>query len=372
MSSEPTFVPGTRLLIIGGSPSSGSTLLADILDSVPGVVCGPESGIFASHRTLMQTRSILDGSSIDSGVDYPEGSLTQQFFSAFPWSATPSCCSHGIGFKPQILGQYGTNLRDTLKLRIASQTHIEFACEFLSQYSRFRNKEAQVFCEKTPENIHAARSILETIPAAHFIHVVRHPLFAIRSMLARGFALPVAVATWLTDVAAGYALDNHPRFTSVRYEDLLQNPFAFAEKLARRLGLDSSEKQIADAFTNNDYRRKNRNTITSWKASTYGRVVDCNIINDTTCVNTILSALQRSCISNRYAKRFGLNQIDYITLTRHFGYTNDIYSTSPSRIPLGQRLRALDHLINKWRSECRIGDASISDIFTYINPTSSI
>ncbi len=39
-----------QLIAIGGAPSSGSTLLADILDSLPGAICGPESGLLASRR----------------------------------------------------------------------------------------------------------------------------------------------------------------------------------------------------------------------------------------------------------------------------------------------------------------------------------
>ena len=41
-------MPGCSAVLIGNSPSSGSTLLADLLDSTTVSLCGPEIGLFSS------------------------------------------------------------------------------------------------------------------------------------------------------------------------------------------------------------------------------------------------------------------------------------------------------------------------------------
>ncbi len=286
----------------------------------------------------------------------------------FPWSATPSCCSHGIGLKLQAIPQYGTDLQHTVELRTHTTSYVDFAQRFLLNYARFRAKPARFLFDKTPENVHTAKLILELIPDARFVHIVRHPLYVVQSLVSRGFPLYIALSTWLVDVAAAYQLRSHPRVTHVRYEDLVADPFAYASRLAQSLGKAVAPEEIKMGYELNAYRRNNRNEIKTWKVRDYGTVADANVNSSDIAADTVLGILGNARIRAPYAELFGLPEVSSRTLCEHFGYHVDWHKLRGIPAIKALDARSLRHLLEKWRAERAVGDAKVTDLLAYIAP----
>ncbi|MDQ3564821.1 MAG: sulfotransferase, partial [Pseudomonadota bacterium] len=78
------------IIAVGCCPSSGSTLLADLLDSVPGLLCGPELNILCVERAYRYDN------------DFKREALNR---SAFPLASATSHCSRF--FNSRYLAQVG-------------------------------------------------------------------------------------------------------------------------------------------------------------------------------------------------------------------------------------------------------------------------
>lgn len=116
-----------------------------------------------------------------------------------------------------------------------------------------------VVVDKTPENGHLGDFILDVLPQAWFLHIVRDPrsVYSSHRSASTSWARwefptrPVDGARfWRDDVLAARALrDKTPRYLEVRYEDLKQRGAAELERILDWLGLERetgfSERAIA-------------------------------------------------------------------------------------------------------------------------------
>lgn len=98
----------------------------------------------------------------------------------------------------------------------------------------------QIWLEKTPEHVYFVESILDYLPDAKFIHIIRHPLDVVASMrkateddatnhLWGGrWNLEFCVSRWNSSVMASYsyARKTHGHLV-VKYEDLLKDKIRF-------------------------------------------------------------------------------------------------------------------------------------------------
>lgn len=97
----------------------------------------------------------------------------------------------------------------------------------------------QSWLEKTPEHIYFIRDILNYLPNAKFIHLVRNPLDVVASMrkatsdplnniLWGGeWTLEFCVERWKSAALISYCLRDSPQHLVVRYEDLLADKIRF-------------------------------------------------------------------------------------------------------------------------------------------------
>jgi len=116
-------------------------------------------------------------------------------------------------------------------------------------------------CEQTPRNIFYAEALLQTYPGAHVIHMMRDPRAVMASQKQRwkrrrlatdkaGFPRFQSVRAWVNyhpyTVAKLWCrasqeaqrLSEHPRFTLIRFEDLLEAPERTIRALCDRLGIE--------------------------------------------------------------------------------------------------------------------------------------
>lgn len=116
---------------------------------------------------------------------------------------------------------------------------------------------ARVVVDKTPENGHLAEFILQCLPEAHFLHIVRDPraVFCSHRSASKAWAKwefptqPVDGARyWRTDMEAALAIrELTPNYREVRYEDLKENGAAELARLYEWLGLEASTESCERA-----------------------------------------------------------------------------------------------------------------------------
>jgi hypothetical protein len=121
----------------------------------------------------------------------------------------------------------------------------------------------QIPCEQTPRNIFYARALLQIYPAAHVVHIVRDPRGVMASQKQRwrhpkarmvprfrSFRVwvnyhPYTMARlWSQATRAALELADHPRFTLLRFEDLVMTPEATVRALCARLGIEYDARML--------------------------------------------------------------------------------------------------------------------------------
>lgn len=238
-----------------------------------------------------------------------------------------------------------------------------------------RHKPAGLLCEKTPQNIHLVRRFLADFPGGHFLHIVRHPAWVYRSQRRRGRPPYVARSVWLVDTAAAWAVRDHPRVHTIRYEDLVADPFVEVSQFIGRLGWDIAPGKLERHYAGNVYRAARR-SLDSWTVRGYGTISNANRRALSNEDRRAFAYMQSGSVSDGYASRFALPTIDGRSLLEAFGYAaDDPPMGSPSPAPTGaarRDLASLRFLFGKWRRDFRRRDARLADLPAYLRPTSLV
>ncbi len=196
-----------RLIIIGGSPRSGTTLLQNMLDCHPQILGGPE---FLHLPDIIELRKKL------------RTSLDREWINLI--------CSYE---------DVDNRIREMIE-------------GFLIRFAD--RKKTTLLCEKTPESILVFTELAEVLPEAHFIHIVRDPRATIASLLEVGKKasqkgqvppkqtrnIDAAIHCVKQCLNKGFdAIDNVPnRLLTIRYEDLTSEPEAITKKICAFLKLE--------------------------------------------------------------------------------------------------------------------------------------
>jgi hypothetical protein len=125
-------------------------------------------------------------------------------------------------------------LYDESAIRRQSTTdRIEWFVNILDKLTT--EEENKIWLEKTPEHIYFIQDILNYLPDAKFVHVVRHPLDVVASMrkatsdtssnvLWGGeWTLDFCIERWKSSALISHKLRDTPHHLIVHYEDLLQD-----------------------------------------------------------------------------------------------------------------------------------------------------
>ncbi len=339
--------------IIGNAPSAGSTFLADLLDSAPASICGPELNLFSNRR-------IYD-------------------FHSYRKDPRATCASGSIhrlriGLNFDRLYSYGLDDPTYRRMVRESADLGDFIDRFGRYYKALRGKDPQAHLfEKTPENINAIGEFLDAVPQGHFIHITRSPLHIYPSLLKRGFAPYVSLLTWLLDVAMVHPYRDHPRVILVKYEELVQRPFELTRELLQRLtGTAPTPGEIEVAYKNNEYRKIHSKKIASWTVREYGTVRDANRKPlPEAQVRDVLS-LWNARVRPDYAARFRMAALGFREAVEHYGYAEAIQQEmerlgSPGGLPRPDAA-ALRRLSRKWLGDCAHGDAGLGSWGAYLRP----
>lgn len=338
------------VVLIGNSPSSGSSFLADLLDATPFSCCGEELGLFSNRR-------------IYSFKEYQKRPFRKTY--------SPSLYCHSNGINISELHSYGLSREDFSRLCASATSLEDFAESFKRYVFSMRGKDPRgILFEKTPQNISCAAEFLDAFPNSYFIHLVRNPLYVYTSLLKRQFPPYLALGTWLVDMASYYKCRHHDRMILVRYEDLVKKPFKTAVDLIRQISsIELSEEDIEHGYKSNDYRRFHTYKMRSWSINEYGLWGDANR-------KTILPAESRDFASSfhlkirrAYAAHYGLPEISFEQAVSDLGYADELkkYKVMTNELPQ-KTVKDMKKLFLKWLHDVKNGYATISSLACYVKP----
>ncbi|MGD9078418.1 MAG: sulfotransferase [Desulfobacterales bacterium] len=336
------------IIAIGNPPSSGSTYLADLLDSLPFAVCGPEVNLFSAKDYFTQFNKIKK----------------KGFFS----SQSPAVYQSRQKLLEDRLCSWGI---DRILLRhILSNTisYKDFCHKLFNVFADIRGKKCKLFFEKTPQNIHCARQFLDTFDEGIFLHIVRDPLFVYKSLINRNFPAYIAASTWLIDESSACHLFKHHRFITIYYEKLVQDPFNTICNLIKKVGIEYDPEDLQKDYENNSYRKVASRRIRSWSISKYGVSGNANV--DKSVTENDLNALKfmlTSKVSKRYAKEFNIPDICFRDLIAFHGYQYS-YDDLPNKHHRLYDTRSLKLLIKKFLSDLKHHSCNLDAFFSYIKP----
>jgi len=341
------------IVAVGCAPSSGSTLLADLIDSIPDAVCGSEVKLFSVRAHY------------DDGVTALRGAR-------LPSSPTGSCVAAREQLIAGRLYRYGLNTRRVREMADESDCFPAFAATFLGHLAALRGRAGRLLVEKTPRNAHTARSFLDAFPSGRYVHVVRHPAWVCASQLRRGRPPYLAASTWLIDNAPAWQLRDHPRVLTVKYEELVQAPFELAARLGAGLGTTVTAGELAELYPRNYYRRFYSRKALAWSITRYGELGDANRTPPGAASIAALANIANSRVGDGYARHLEVPMAGLLEVAEHFGYELDRLPGWPSIAARPSRPRrepaALRFLAGKWRTDMLRGDASPWDLPAYLRP----
>lgn len=337
------------IIAIGNAPSSGSSFLADLVDSLPYAVCGPEIHLF----------SVKD---FFSNYDKVK---RQRYTSA----KCPACYSFRMGLLLSELHAYGLNWEMIRRFLAESADFPAFCQKFFEHFAGIRGKDASLFFEKSPQNIHNAKLFLETFPGSVFVHIVRNPLYIYSSLRKRNFPPYIAAMTWLIDEAAAFQLRDHPGFYTIYYEDLVLEPYKTVTKFCNHLGYTMSEPELAQLYKENKYRALFTKKISSWTVNEYGKIENANKKQITDEDLRALSYMYQSRITDGYAEIFNLPPLLFSEVSQTYDYQLWRLVNKSYTLPNWPDFQSIRLLFRKWRMDFIRFDAKIRDLLFYLQPS---
>ena len=227
--------------MIGGSGSSGTTLLSHLLNSHPSIYCGDELQLL-NKKSLYLSRFPFTESAfrelLGQGVPTELNSGVDALFTSICTKPVREC-----GFLLP-LGRYGMTAEDVVKVAAESGSFKEFVDRFFQKVLAKAGK--QRWAEKTPTNCFCIGEFLSLYPDGVYIHVVRDGRDAVPSLIKKGFSPPLSVAGWIALTAAGLPYRRHERFYQLKYEDLVTDPEEALARLMKFLRMEVDPQSLLE------------------------------------------------------------------------------------------------------------------------------
>jgi hypothetical protein len=206
-----------KLAIIGGSGSSGTTLLAHLLSKHSEVVSGPEMKFF-NHPDVLS----LDALAARQEILFARRCLPPGYHVA------PTFLRAGreFGIDESVFRHWVDASNDARDLYTAFTRHM---CE---------QSGTSVFVEKTPSNIYNFAALARAFPEIPLVHQIRDGRDVVASFKNRGKSLFHAASLWLYDTLCGLQVRGAGCYLETRYEDLAFEPKKTLAQILSHVGLD--------------------------------------------------------------------------------------------------------------------------------------
>lgn len=236
-----------KMIFVVGNSRSGTTMLGRIL-----------GGNAAVHTfgELHYFEGLVDAATLRSNRVWPHERAMQVL-------ETLLTRARDGFFAPVIIGRHAADAAEIAELA-RDRTPLALYEAFL--HTETVRHGGMIACEQTPRYLFFAPEILEFLPNAKIIHVVRDPrdvLISQRNKWRRRFLgasnIPPSEALrswanyhpalmaklWVSCIRQGQRISAHPRVFTLRFEDLLEYPEQYVKKICAFSGLDYSPRMLA-------------------------------------------------------------------------------------------------------------------------------
>ena len=309
-------------VLIGGSPSTGSSLLVNLLNRNSRLFAGPETYLFI-HPRLFEDWERWKGYLLRPaklwGLKSPgwflmNGALLLQ-------------------------GEFGWQRAELARLVGESGSLPEFAERFFAR--PLRRTGASIWVEKSPANAQTLARFPQTFPDGKVIHCTRNPLDVVASLHARGLSPWYAAGAYVFHTAFALKAEPLPQYRLVKYEDLVREPEKTLQEVCRFLGAPY-EPRMLEPDTDREVR------MPGWKhsetgpvaATSVGRFLELPLPEQ----EILLAALNAFRLEPAFVQKHALPFDNAKALALHLGY--DWQDFNPRRhLPTLRTQRRLDWLL---------------------------
>lgn len=224
-------------IMIGCAPSSGSTYLADLIDSTENCVCPPELYIFCVQQAYTFDH-YFRVSAGRSDIAFANESI---YGVPRPW------------FNRKYLHLFDLNDERLLSMLARSNCFGDFLTLLHGAFQSARMQSSTHFFEKTPVNIGSASRFLEAFPGGRFVEIVRNGYDVVASLKRRGFTVYEASLIWLFSVTTGFSIKSR-RHVRITYENLREHTYDTLAALFKNLAIDTNLGRTERNYAHNQFR----------------------------------------------------------------------------------------------------------------------
>ena len=236
-------------IIIGGSGSSGSSLLATILNRHPEVAVGPELSLF--NKPVLYEND-WDEFSKNLKKYIHKGSSTKGWF--LYWKSMRK------------IEEYGWEIESLIKMSLSCKNNVEFVDNFFDKFLKNNNK--TIWAEKTPSNSYYFKSFLKLYPQGRIIHIYRDYKDVVASFQKRGMTAYYSSMLYLYNTASALSCRASKNYYELSYEDLVKNPSDSIKAICDFLNLKYDESMLSSNNENVSRKLRSWNNDPSSKIST--------------------------------------------------------------------------------------------------------
>ncbi|MBR9920888.1 MAG: sulfotransferase [Bacteroidetes bacterium] len=274
-------------MLIGGAPSTGSSVLVQTLNRHSRISAGPETFLFI-HPLLYTAfneykKYLIKGS--------PFGGLK-----SIGWFRLNGAL---------LLHPFYEWKSDALQQIMEQSASLP---DFAERYFKpaLKRENTDFWVEKSPSNVLAFAEYLKCFSEGKVLLTVRNPYDNVASLIARGYDPFYATASVLLNNSFGMRNHTDARFHLVRYENLIENPQDVLKSLCHFAGVAYEPKMLEPEKTNTQaemegWTRSERGAI---KPSPKGRFESLPELQK----SQIKVLVARMYIREKYAHQYGLNK----------------------------------------------------------------
>jgi hypothetical protein len=228
------------LCLIGGCGSSGTTLLAHLLDGIGDLRCSPEAYVF-HHESLYDSRDFKR--ELYRALSQLGRRVIWEIEGVRHLLVPPIFISGRDFFALNTIDDEYDLYRDVDSVDALAR-HLKNNMERRHGFPR-----PFLWVDQTPKNVLVAVRFLEALPEARFVHLIRDGRDVVASLAkryahetpgkSRATYLEVGAMRWCYDVSRGLAARGRPGYLEIRYEDLTADPLASINRILSHLGRPS-------------------------------------------------------------------------------------------------------------------------------------
>ncbi len=300
-------------ILIGGSASTGSSLLKNILSRHPDIFSGGETSLFTKKELF------LDFNANKSRINrrFPLGLRSHSYH-----------MYNGVDLLRQ---EYGWTEKEISKIINQANSFHEFADLFFDKGINQYNKKHWI--EKTPANAYLFKEFLDAFPESWVIHITRHPRNAIYSMIRRGYNLLEACGIYLLNTAAGMRCSGDAKYYQIKYEDLIASPEESIASLMNHLDLNFMPQMLDEGNPYNIEETK----IQSWRHDETAVIKPSEMSIPQHTLQSINEAIEVLKVTDEGMSLYSLNINGYEELLTMIGYE---YEHQPGSIATKKLLKS--------------------------------